>query len=143
MHKILASSRTMRKVAYNRPRWPGGRHSKPHHRGGLGDGSSYGGENRDRATTLSALVQTIVSPYVAEKDARVIISGPDVPISGSAMMSMALLLHETGLCRHKAAASMSAGWCRTTNCCWHGGSMAGLRLTGNLNMRGLAACSPG
>jgi PAS domain S-box-containing protein len=51
-------------------------------------------EKTDR-TTLSALVRTIVAPYLSEDDARVTINGPEVPISGSAVMSMALLLHET------------------------------------------------
>jgi two-component sensor histidine kinase len=67
-----------------------------------------GEENRDRATTLPAL-QTIVSPYVTEMDARVTISGPDVPISGSAVMSMALLLHEiaTNAAKYGALSSQS------------------------------------
>ena len=54
------------------------------------------GEKSDRTTTLSALVRTIVTPYLlSENDARITINGPEVPISGSAVMSMALLLHET------------------------------------------------
>ena len=52
-------------------------------------------EKTDRTTTLPALVRTIVAPYLSEDDARVTINGPEVPISGSAVMSMALLLHET------------------------------------------------
>lgn len=52
-------------------------------------------EKTDRTTTLSALVRTIVAPYLSEDDRRITISGPDVLISGSAVMSMALLLHET------------------------------------------------
>ena len=68
-----------------------------------------GEESRDRATTLSALVRTIVSPYVTEMDARVTISGPDVSISGSAVMSMALLLHEisTNAAKYGALSSQS------------------------------------
>ena len=68
-----------------------------------------GEESRDRATTLPALVRTIVSPYVTEMDARVTISGPDVPISGSAVMSMALLLHEisTNAAKYGALSSQS------------------------------------
>ena len=52
-------------------------------------------EKPGRTATLSALVRTIVAPYLSEDDLRVTISGPEVPISGSAVMSMALLLHET------------------------------------------------
>ncbi len=52
------------------------------------------GEKYNRTTTLSSLIRTIVSPYVAEEEARVAISGPEVSISGNAVMSMALLLHE-------------------------------------------------
>ena len=68
-----------------------------------------GEESRDRATTLAALVRTIVSPYVTEMDARVTISGPDVSISGSAVMSMALLLHEisTNAAEYGALSSQS------------------------------------
>jgi len=68
-----------------------------------------GEESRDRATTLPALIRTIVSPYVTEMDARVTISGPDIPISGSAVMSMALLLHEisTNAAKYGALSSQS------------------------------------
>jgi PAS domain S-box-containing protein len=52
------------------------------------------GKQSDRTITLTELVQTIVSPYVAEENARVTINGPDVSIRGNAVMSMALLLHE-------------------------------------------------
>ena len=52
-------------------------------------------DKSDRTTSLTALVRTIVAPYLSEDDARVAINGPEVPISGSAVMSMALLLHET------------------------------------------------
>ena len=72
-------------------------------------GVTNGGENRDRTITLSALVRTIVSPYVAEEDARVTINGPDVFISGNAVMSMALLLHEiaTNAAKYGALSSES------------------------------------
>lgn len=55
------------------------------------------GQNGDRATTLSALARTIVFPYVDPEngsDGRFTISGPDVAIGGSAVTSLALLLHE-------------------------------------------------
>ena len=53
-----------------------------------------GGEKCDRATTLSTLIRTIVSPYLTEEDARVTMKGPEVSIGGNAVMSIALLLHE-------------------------------------------------
>ncbi|MGI8570442.1 MAG: PAS domain-containing protein [Methylocella sp.] len=53
-----------------------------------------GGGKSGQATSLPALVRTIVSPYVTQGDARIIIVGPDVPIGGSAVTSLALLLHE-------------------------------------------------
>jgi two-component sensor histidine kinase len=46
---------------------------------------------------LHALIQTIVAPYDVSTDnrrSRAIITGPDVTISGSAVTSFALLLHE-------------------------------------------------
>jgi two-component system CheB/CheR fusion protein len=68
-----------------------------------------GGEKSDRTTTLSALVRTIVSPYVAEEGAQVTINGPDVPISGNGVMSVALLLHEiaTNAAKYGALSSQS------------------------------------
>jgi two-component system CheB/CheR fusion protein len=53
-----------------------------------------GGEKSGQATSLPALVRTIVSRYVIQEDARVIIEGPDVPIGGNAVTGIALLLHE-------------------------------------------------
>jgi PAS domain S-box-containing protein len=56
-----------------------------------------GGDKVDKATTLPALLRAIVSPYDGaedQDDRRVHLSGPDVPIQGSAVTSLALLLHE-------------------------------------------------
>jgi PAS domain S-box-containing protein len=69
-----------------------------------------GAERSDRATTLHALVRAIVSPYVdpeGEHDERVVVEGPDVSIGGSAVTSMALLLHElaTNAIKHGALSS--------------------------------------
>jgi len=58
----------------------------------LPDLASGGGP--DRTTTLRALVQTIMAPYVNEEQERITIVGPDLAVSGSAVMSIALLLHE-------------------------------------------------
>jgi PAS domain S-box-containing protein len=49
----------------------------------------------ERSTTLHALVDAIAAPYVtAGGDGRIAVTGPDVPITGRAMTSLALLLHE-------------------------------------------------
>ena len=51
----------------------------------------------DASTTLHALVQAVVSPYDGQTEAgmpRFAITGPDLPIAGSAATSLALLLHE-------------------------------------------------
>jgi two-component sensor histidine kinase len=56
-----------------------------------------GGDRTDQATTLAALLRTIVAPYdeaEREDSERVTLNGPDVPIRGSAATSLALLLHE-------------------------------------------------
>jgi len=49
----------------------------------------------DRATTLHALIRTIMAPYEAESgQPRAVVTGPDIPIAGGAVTSFALLLHE-------------------------------------------------
>jgi two-component system, chemotaxis family, CheB/CheR fusion protein len=72
-----------------------------------------GAERSNRATTLHTLVRAIVSPYVDPEqghDERVVVEGPDVPVGGSAVTSMALLLHElaTNAAKH-GALSLPAG----------------------------------
>jgi PAS domain S-box-containing protein len=52
-----------------------------------------GGAEADAPTTLGALLHAIFAPYV-DDDLRVVISGPEVPIGGRAITSIALLLHE-------------------------------------------------
>ena len=70
-------------------------------------------EMSNRDTTLHALVRTILSPYVdwAKDGERVSVSGPDVPIGGSAVTSLALLLHEfaTNAVKYGALAFASGG----------------------------------
>jgi hypothetical protein len=59
-------------------------------------GRVAGGGRTENRTPLSAVVQTIISPYsdpTEENDDRIMIRGPDVWIGGSAMTSLALLLH--------------------------------------------------
>ena len=51
----------------------------------------------ETATTLHALVRTISAPFDGKSNAghaRIAISGPDIPVAGSAVTSLALLLHE-------------------------------------------------
>ncbi|EJK88159.1 PAS domain S-box protein [Agrobacterium rhizogenes] len=59
--------------------------------------TSDAASRNEQATTLHALIQTIVAPYDITTDirqSRAIVTGPDIAISGSAVTSFALLLHE-------------------------------------------------
>ena len=59
--------------------------------------SRASGGSESAATTLHALIATIMSPYDDQSlsgTGRVAIAGPDLPISGGAVTSFALLLHE-------------------------------------------------
>jgi PAS domain S-box-containing protein len=56
-----------------------------------------GGARADAPTTLGALLQAIFTPFMGGEDgngSRVVIAGPEVPIGGNAVTSIALLLHE-------------------------------------------------
>ncbi len=56
-----------------------------------------GGARADAPTTLGALLQAIFTPFMGGEDddgSRVVIAGPEVPIGGSSITSLALLLHE-------------------------------------------------
>jgi PAS domain S-box-containing protein len=56
-----------------------------------------GGARADAPTTLGALLQAIFTPFMGgedDNDSRVVIAGPEVPIGGNAITSIALLLHE-------------------------------------------------
>jgi PAS domain S-box-containing protein len=50
----------------------------------------------EQATTLQSLIRTILSPYEEANSSarRIVINGPDVPISAALATSFALLLHE-------------------------------------------------
>jgi PAS domain S-box-containing protein len=55
------------------------------------------GHRMEQSTTLHALIQTILAPYdgqTVDGNARVSISGADIPVAGSSLTSLALLLHE-------------------------------------------------
>ncbi|MGL4962712.1 MAG: PAS domain S-box protein [Inquilinus sp.] len=51
-------------------------------------------EQAETPTTLSLLVQTILSPYQDGLDHHFTVDGPDVRVAGPAVTSLALLLHE-------------------------------------------------
>jgi PAS domain S-box-containing protein len=56
---------------------------------------SYGfGQAAPEPTTLQSLVRTIVAPFDEAGQSRIVLSGIDVGVSGSAVTSLALLLHE-------------------------------------------------
>jgi PAS domain S-box-containing protein len=58
---------------------------------------TFSGDFDDAArqpTSLQSLVQTIVAPFNEPEQPRITISGIDSPVSGSAVTSLALLLHE-------------------------------------------------
>jgi PAS domain S-box-containing protein len=75
------------------------------------------GRKADQATTLGALLQAIVAPYLDPDDGgeRIVINGPDVPIGGHAT-NLALVLHEltTNAAKYGALSSPSGrveiGW---------------------------------
>ena len=51
-------------------------------------------EASHRPTSLKALVRTIVAPFDEPDDPRIVVSGVDASVAGSAVSSLALLLHE-------------------------------------------------
>jgi len=46
------------------------------------------------ATTVAALLEAIVAPHEHPQSSRIAVTGSDVPLSGNALTSLALLLHE-------------------------------------------------
>ncbi len=60
-----------------------------------------------KATTLAALVETILGPFVTEDHGSVVIQGPEVAIHGAAVTSVALFVHEmlTNAAKHGALSS--------------------------------------
>jgi len=61
------------------------------------------------ATTVFALTRAILAPHEHEQASRIILTGSDAPLSGSALTSMALLLHEltTNAAKYGALSSPS------------------------------------
>jgi PAS domain S-box-containing protein len=80
---------------------------------------SNGGRRSEQSTTLRTLIETVLSPYDGRTDAgnaRVTISGSNIPIAGSAVTSFALLLHEFATNAAKyGALSNSAGYIDITS----------------------------
>ncbi|WP_246791398.1 PAS domain-containing protein [Bradyrhizobium commune] len=53
-----------------------------------------GTEHASKHTTVDALVRTVLQPYEDGSPARIILSGPDVPVGAKAVTGLALALHE-------------------------------------------------
>jgi PAS domain S-box-containing protein len=66
------------------------------------------GEPSPHPTTLQSLIQAIVAPFDEPEAPRIAISGVDVPVSGGAVASLALLLHEFATNAAKYGALSSA-----------------------------------
>lgn len=49
---------------------------------------------KDAATTVVALIKAILAPHEHAQGSRILVTGSDVPLSGKALTSLALLLHE-------------------------------------------------
>ncbi len=65
-------------------------------------------EAADKPTTLHSLVRTIVAPFDEPEDPRITLTGIDAEVSGSAVTSLALLLHEFATNATKYGALSSA-----------------------------------
>ncbi len=65
------------------------------------------GEPSPQATTLQALIHAIIAPFDEPAAPRISITGDDAPVSGAAVTSLALLLHEfaTNAAKYGALAS--------------------------------------
>lgn len=62
-----------------------------------------------KATTLESLLKAIVAPHDDAEKTRVVFDGPEVPVAGKAVTSLALLLHEftTNAAKYGALSSQS------------------------------------
>jgi PAS domain S-box-containing protein len=52
------------------------------------------GEPSPQPTTLQSLIRTLVAPFDGPEEPRILVSGVDAVVSGSAIASLALLVHE-------------------------------------------------
>jgi two-component sensor histidine kinase len=48
----------------------------------------------EQRTMLHALIRTIIAPYDTADMSRIVLRGPNIPVSGAALAALALLLHE-------------------------------------------------
>jgi PAS domain S-box-containing protein len=71
------------------------------------------GRRTEQSKTLHALLETLLLPYGGRTDddrARVVTSGPDIPIAGGAITSFALLLHEFATNAAKYGRALDPYW---------------------------------
>ncbi|HZZ59768.1 MAG TPA: PAS domain S-box protein [Roseiarcus sp.] len=82
------------------------------------------GEPSSQPTTLQALIGAIVAPFDEPEAPRIAVSGVDVPVSGGAVASLALLLHEFATNAAKYGALSSAEGTIAINCVEEGENIA-------------------
>ncbi|KXF75562.1 histidine kinase [Paramesorhizobium deserti] len=83
--------------------------------------ATAGGEGQ---TTLHALIRSILLPFEEDRDngePRAVITGPDLPLSGTAVTNFALLLHEFATNAAKYGALSAARGCVDITCREDGG----------------------
>jgi PAS domain S-box-containing protein len=88
--------------------------------------SSTSGDRSEQVTTLYDLIGTIIQPFVdpgGDPSSRYEISGPDIEICGSALTSMALLLHEFATNAAKYGALSTPGGKIRINCLTDGSDL--------------------
>jgi PAS domain S-box-containing protein len=83
---------------------------------------AHEGSSAGQATTLHALLQTIVSPYL-DSDEQVIVTGCDMPVGSAAIPGFALLLHELAANAAKYGALTSANGRITVECSTEDGEL--------------------
>ncbi len=81
-------------------------------------------EPSPQPTTLKALIRAIVAPFDEPEAPRIAISGVDVPVSGGAVASLALLLHEFATNAAKYGALSSADGTIAIDCVEEGDDVA-------------------
>ena len=82
------------------------------------------GEPSPQSTTLQSLIGAIVAPFDEPEASRIAISGVDVPVSGGAVASLALLLHEFATNAAKYGALSSADGTIAIDCVEEGDNIA-------------------
>ena len=82
------------------------------------------GEPSPQPTTLQALIRAIVAPFDEPAEPRISITGSDAPVSGVAVTSLALLLHEFATNAAKYGALSSPEGRIAIHCADEGGDIA-------------------